>query len=159
MGGNVFGTAPWYLSRSTLDNATFGDHYIPHDGDRESLWLESGTKGVMDGLGFYPTVVERPRNKLEAISAVSCRCHSDSAVLPNESSCSRQFVADTFQPLSGGCRGQPANQIITTGRVIAPSPLPCARFHLHEATDAAVRGRNQERAQPRRYHLILPPSI
>ena len=44
----------------------------PHDGDRESLWLESGTKGVMSGLGFYPTVVERPRNKLEAISAARC---------------------------------------------------------------------------------------
>jgi len=52
----------------------------PHGGDRESLWLESGTKGVMGGLGFYPTVVERPRNKLEAISAVRCafaRCHFD----------------------------------------------------------------------------------
>src|SRR5215210_1167135 len=61
-------------------NATFDDHYIPHDGDRESLWLESGTKGVMGGLGFYPTVVERPRNKLEAISTARCafaRCHFD----------------------------------------------------------------------------------
>src|SRR5215203_3987266 len=26
----------------------------------------------MGGLGFYPTVVERPRNKLEAISAARC---------------------------------------------------------------------------------------
>jgi len=48
-------------------------------GDRESLWLESGTKGVMGGLGglgFYPQVVERPRNKLEAIAAARCaaRC-------------------------------------------------------------------------------------
>jgi hypothetical protein len=32
-------------------NATFGDHYIPHNGDGESLWLESGTKAVMQGLG------------------------------------------------------------------------------------------------------------
>jgi hypothetical protein len=39
------------------------------DGDRESLWLESGTKGVMSSLGFHPTIVERPRNKLEAIAA------------------------------------------------------------------------------------------
>jgi hypothetical protein len=34
----------------------------------------------MQGLGFYPTVVERPRNKLEAISAARCafaRCQFD----------------------------------------------------------------------------------
>jgi len=37
-------------------------------------------RGVTHGLGFYPTVVERPRNKLEAISAARCafaRCHFD----------------------------------------------------------------------------------
>lgn len=62
----------WLNAWAKERSATFGDHYIPHDGDRESLWLESGTKGVMQGLGFYPTVVERPRNKLEAISAARC---------------------------------------------------------------------------------------
>jgi hypothetical protein len=34
----------------------------------------------VSGLGFYPTVVERPRNKLEAISAARCafaRCQFD----------------------------------------------------------------------------------
>jgi hypothetical protein len=70
----------WLNAWAKERNATFGDHYIPHDGDRESLWLESGTKGVMGGLGFYPTIVERPRNKLEAISAARCafaRCHFD----------------------------------------------------------------------------------
>ena len=53
---------------------------IPHDGDRESLWLEGGTKGVMSSLGFHPTVVERPRNKLEAIAAARAafaRCQFD----------------------------------------------------------------------------------
>jgi hypothetical protein len=50
-----------------------------HDGDRESLWRESGTKGVMSSLGFYPTMVERPRNKLEAIAAAR-------TALPAESS-------------------------------------------------------------------------
>jgi hypothetical protein len=55
-------------------------HVIPHDGDRESLWLEGGTKGVMSGLGFHPTIVERPRNKLEAIAAARAalaRCQFD----------------------------------------------------------------------------------
>ncbi len=45
----------WLNAWAKERSATFGDHYIPHDGDRESLWLESGTKGVMSGLGFYPT--------------------------------------------------------------------------------------------------------
>ena len=60
--------------------ATFGAHFIPHDGDSESLWLEGGTKGVMSGLGFRPRVVARPRNKLEAISAARtafARCQFD----------------------------------------------------------------------------------
>ena len=55
-------------------------HVIPHDGDRESLWLEGGTKGVMSGLGFHPTIVERPHNKGEAIVAARAalaRCQFD----------------------------------------------------------------------------------
>jgi len=59
----------WLKDWASERRASFGDHFIPHDGDRESLWLESGTKGVMNGLGFRPRVVARPRNKLEAISA------------------------------------------------------------------------------------------
>jgi hypothetical protein len=58
----------------------FGGHVVPHDGARESLWLEGGTKGVMSSLGFHPTIVERPRNKLEAIAAARAafaRCQFD----------------------------------------------------------------------------------
>ena len=57
-------------------------HYVPHDGERESLWLEGGAKGVMSGLGFHPTIVERPRNKLEAIASARtafARCQFDEA--------------------------------------------------------------------------------
>jgi hypothetical protein len=59
---------------------SFGGYFIPHDGDRESLWLEGGTKGVMSSLGFHPTIVERPPNKLEAIAAARAafaRCQFD----------------------------------------------------------------------------------
>jgi hypothetical protein len=54
--------------------------FIPHAGDRESLWLEGGTKGVMSSLGFHPSIVERPRSKLEAIAAARtafARCPFD----------------------------------------------------------------------------------
>lgn len=45
----------WALER----NATFGKHYMPHDGDRELLWLPEGTLGVMGRLGFHPSIVDR----------------------------------------------------------------------------------------------------
>jgi len=62
--------------------AVFADHYLPHDGDRQSLWLESGTLSVMSGLKFSPIIVQRPQNKLEAITAargIFVRCQFDQA--------------------------------------------------------------------------------
>ena len=50
----------WLREWARERDVMFGDHYVPHDGDRESLWLEQGTMGVMEGLGFRPVVVERP---------------------------------------------------------------------------------------------------
>src|SRR5690606_24445287 len=55
----------WALDR----DATFGMHYLPFDGDRQSLWLENGTKGVLEKLSFRPIFVDRPQSKLEAIEA------------------------------------------------------------------------------------------
>ena len=72
----------WLKEWAGERRASFGGHFIPHDGDRESLWLEGGTKGVMSSLGFHPTIVERPRNKLEAIAAARtafARCQFDEA--------------------------------------------------------------------------------
>ena len=51
----------WLKEWAGERRASFRGHFIPHDGDRESLWLEGGTKGVMSSLGFHPTIVERPR--------------------------------------------------------------------------------------------------
>jgi hypothetical protein len=48
-------------------SATFGEHYLPHDGDRQSIWLPEGTMAVMEGLKFRPRIVKRPENKIEAI--------------------------------------------------------------------------------------------
>ncbi|TIO15618.1 MAG: terminase [Mesorhizobium sp.] len=49
-------------------NAIFGDHYLPHDGDRQSIWLPEGTMKVMSDLKFRPIIVKRPENKVEAIN-------------------------------------------------------------------------------------------
>src|SRR3990167_1166773 len=72
----------WLRDWAEEREVTFGDHYLPHDGDRESLWLENGTKGVMDKLKFKPKFVERPKQKMDAIEAaraVFARCQFDEA--------------------------------------------------------------------------------
>lgn len=72
--GEFIGHYISYLKEWGRDrNATFGEHYVPHDGDRQSLWLEGGTLEVMDKLKFRPNVVERPGNKGLSIDAARTR--------------------------------------------------------------------------------------
>lgn len=58
----------WIREWARDNNAVFGDHYLPHDGDRQSLWLPEGTMKVMSDLNFRPKIVKRPQNKIEAIN-------------------------------------------------------------------------------------------
>ncbi len=72
----------WLRDWGEERQATFGDHYLPHDGDRQSLWLEDGTKGVMDRLKFRPKFVERPVSIVEAYGVARsffARCQFDEA--------------------------------------------------------------------------------
>ena len=48
---------------------TFDDHYWPHDGDREDLFLEHGRLAVAQERGMSPIAVERPKQKIIAIEA------------------------------------------------------------------------------------------
>ena len=57
----------WLKEWAAERDVTFGDHYWPHDGDRESLWLEGGTLAVAEKQGIRPKIVKRPVNKVEAI--------------------------------------------------------------------------------------------
>lgn len=63
----------WLREWAAERNAVFGAHYVPHDGDRESLWLENGTLGVMEKLNFRPEIVERPTIKQVSINAARAR--------------------------------------------------------------------------------------
>ncbi len=45
----------------------WGRHYLPHDGNRQSLWLPDGTMGVMQNHNFTPDIVARTPNKIECI--------------------------------------------------------------------------------------------
>lgn len=71
----------WLKDWAAERDVSFGKHYLPHDGDRQSLWLEGGTLNVLEGLKFKPVeIVERPNSKVEAIStarAIFARCQFD----------------------------------------------------------------------------------
>lgn len=59
----------WLAEWKREHGIQFGRHYLPHDGDRKSLWLEGGTMDVMAKLGFIPEIVERTTNKIESINS------------------------------------------------------------------------------------------
>lgn len=72
----------WVREWARERNAVFGEHYLPHDGDRQSLWLPEGTMSVMSDLSFHPLIVKRPQNKIEAINIARGKfaaCHFDEA--------------------------------------------------------------------------------
>jgi hypothetical protein len=46
----------------------FGEHYLPHDGDRKYLWMPEGTLDVMAKLNFRPNIVERATTEIQQIS-------------------------------------------------------------------------------------------
>lgn len=50
-------------------DAVFGDHYWPHDGKREDLFLENGRLGEAEALGIRPKIVSRASSKIDAIDA------------------------------------------------------------------------------------------
>ena len=72
----------WLREWADEHEATFGEHYLPHDGNRQSLWLEDGTRGVMDRLKFRPRFVARPDSIVEAYGVARsffARCQFDQA--------------------------------------------------------------------------------
>lgn len=59
----------WLKEWQREHSASYGDHYLPHDGNRQDLFLENGRMGVMADLGFHPRIVDRVAYKWDAIEA------------------------------------------------------------------------------------------
>lgn len=58
-----------WLNKWRDDNGIqFNEHWLPHDGNRKSLWLPEGTLAVMDNLNFRPAIVPRPSDKMQEIN-------------------------------------------------------------------------------------------
>lgn len=57
-----------YLKEFERDTGCqWGDHYWPHDGKREDLFLENGRLGEAEKHGIRPLIVERAADKMQAI--------------------------------------------------------------------------------------------
>lgn len=68
-GEHISHYARWLRDWARERDAEYGDHYWPHDGDREDLFLENGRLGEAAKHNLRPKIVSRPSNKLEAIEA------------------------------------------------------------------------------------------
>lgn len=68
-GEHISHYAAWLDDWKREHSARFGDHYWPHDGDREDLFLEHGRLGEAEKFGLRPTIVGRTSNKMDAIDA------------------------------------------------------------------------------------------
>ena len=60
----------------------WGEHHMPHDGNRKDLFLENGREGVLAEHGVFPNFVDRPVDKWKAVEAarnVFSECDFDEA--------------------------------------------------------------------------------
>ena len=61
--------ARWLRDWQRETGAEWGDHYWPHDGDRQDLFLENGRLAEAEKHGLRPKIVGRTSVKMEAIEA------------------------------------------------------------------------------------------
>lgn len=58
----------WLKNWKEEHGIQWGEHYLPHDGKRQSIWLENGSLDVMDKLGFHPSIVARDASEIQQIN-------------------------------------------------------------------------------------------
>lgn len=68
-GEHISHYARWLDEWKRDHEAYWGDHYWPHDGDRQDLFLENGRLGEAAKYGLQPRIVGRSAAKQEAIEA------------------------------------------------------------------------------------------
>lgn len=81
-GEHISHYANWLRSWARERNAEWDDHYWPHDGKREDLFLENGRLGEAEKHGLRPRIVGRASDKMQAIDAartVFASCDFDAA--------------------------------------------------------------------------------
>lgn len=59
----------WLSEWKREHDAQWDEHYWPHDGDRQDLFLENGRLGEAEKYNLRPEIVSRAKHKMEAIDA------------------------------------------------------------------------------------------
>lgn len=68
-GEHISHYARWLDEWEQEHKSYWGDHYWPHDGKRQDLFLENGRLGEAERFGLRPKIVGRTSNKMDAIDA------------------------------------------------------------------------------------------
>lgn len=68
-GEHISHYARWLRDWEREHDCQWGDHYWPHDGKREDLFLEEGRLGEAEKHGLRPKIVARAQSKMHAIDA------------------------------------------------------------------------------------------
>lgn len=70
----------WLNTWAATNGVQFGEHYLPHDGDRQDLFIENGRIDVMAKLNFRPKIVQRAQSEIQQINQarpIFHRCQFD----------------------------------------------------------------------------------
>jgi hypothetical protein len=72
-GEHIAHYAQWLADWGRANSVTFDDHYWPHDGDRQDLFLTDGRLAEAEKHGLRPMIVPRVKSKMLAIDAARAR--------------------------------------------------------------------------------------
>jgi hypothetical protein len=72
-GEHIAHYARWLADWAREKGVTFQDHYWPHDGDRQDLFLENGRLAEAEEYGLKPRIVKRVQAKMIAIDAARAK--------------------------------------------------------------------------------------
>jgi hypothetical protein len=72
-GEHIAHYARWLSDWARDKQIDFLDHYWPHDGDRQDLFLENGRMAEAEEYGLKPRIVKRVQSKMLAIDAARAR--------------------------------------------------------------------------------------
>src|SRR5262245_32973453 len=110
----------WLKEWSRERDVTFGDHYVPHDGDRESVCLENGKRAIMGGVGFRPIIVER-RGRRRRRSRLPERCSRPASSMRKPASLGSSACATTGR---NGTMSTVSGRIARVTTTTRTAPMP-----------------------------------
>lgn len=107
----------WLNQWKARHGIQFGEHYLPHDGKRGSIWVPGGSLSVMSSLEFRPKIVDRPGDKIQEINKARPffhKCQWDEAACSVGINRLRSYRKD-WDDLRGVWRNNPRHDVNSHG--------------------------------------------